>query len=504
MIVKDETDNIEKCLEYALPLVDEAIIVDTGSTDGTREKIEEIQRNNPIGLIDAIWENDFSKARNISIQEATGQYILILDADERVFAKKEQLIEHLNKTTSEAYYIPIYNIYENREMTVSASMIRLYKNNHPKYKGAIHEQLYINGHEAIAQNINADIIKIYHYGYSKVIFDNKDKQKRNMDIIKKQIKEEPYEAFHRYNKGVMELLAKNYKSAMKDFVKSHELSNGKRLGFHNNMMINMIRCLIYQNKYNNVIEFVKPLLKDDFFGKLSDTYYLLGLAYRKKNKHNLAILNYQKAIQLGDQETEVSIYGSGSYLPLLEWARALMDQDMVSEAVEKYKEAIIHPKNYNKNGFEELKELAKKYQTHEISKKILETISSIENPIDLIDSNFQKEIKDKIKALINDNSLADAKLLIEEFINLQPNDAGIFSMKGVIAMLEGNYIDAIRILESGLNYDNTNDDLLYNLAYAYEISGNKEKALFYYKALLELPGQSQDMEIFQKVEELSK
>ncbi len=127
MIVKDEIENIEKCLEYALPNVDETIIVDTGSTDGTREVLSRFEHDEKIKVIDAIWEDDFSKARNISIKEATGDYILVLDADERLFCQREKLREKTRAIGQGCFFVPIYSIYENKEMSVSRSMIRLYK-----------------------------------------------------------------------------------------------------------------------------------------------------------------------------------------------------------------------------------------------------------------------------------------------------------------------------------------------------------------------------------------
>ena len=504
MIVKDEIDNIEKCLEYAFPLVDETFIVDTGSTDGTREKLDALAKQENIHVIDAEWDNNFSKARNRSIKNANGDYILILDADERVFAKRAQVESILMQSSVDAYNIPIYNIHEDKEMTVSASMIRLYKNNKPEYKGEIHEQLYIDGSPAKAENIDADIIKIYHYGYSQVVFEAKDKQKRNMEIIKKQIQNEPYEPFHRYNKGVMEMLSQNYKSAMKDFLKAHELSFGERTGFHNSMIVNMIRCLFYQKKYLKMIEFINPLLQDDFFKNIPDIYYFMGIAFHKTKKLDKAIRFFNQAINIGDTKQDLSMSGSGSYLPMLEIARILSEQGKINDSIQKYKDAIKHPNNYNKNGLDEMEKIVQENGRTQEYILFIEELEEQEKQKTVIDTKFQKEIKEKIKSLVNANALSDANLLIDEYIKLNPKDADIYSLKGVSCILEKKYSEAIMALEIGFGLDHTNDDLVYNLAYAYEITGNKEKALSYYKILLELPGQSQDIEILKKVEELSK
>ena len=83
MIVKNEEDVLERCLESAKGIVDEIIIVDTGSTDRTKE----IASNYTDKIYDFEWVNDFSKARNFSFSKATKDYILWLDADDVIFEK---------------------------------------------------------------------------------------------------------------------------------------------------------------------------------------------------------------------------------------------------------------------------------------------------------------------------------------------------------------------------------------------------------------------------------
>jgi tetratricopeptide (TPR) repeat protein len=78
MIVKDEEEHLAKCLSSVKPIVDEMIVVDTGSADRTRD----IARVFGAGVYDFEWTNDFSEARNFSISKASGEWIFIMDADE--------------------------------------------------------------------------------------------------------------------------------------------------------------------------------------------------------------------------------------------------------------------------------------------------------------------------------------------------------------------------------------------------------------------------------------
>ena len=78
MIVKDEEDCLARCLLSAVPVVDEIIIVDTGSTDRTKA----IAKTFGAKVYDFEWTDDFSEARNLSLSKATGDWLLVLDADE--------------------------------------------------------------------------------------------------------------------------------------------------------------------------------------------------------------------------------------------------------------------------------------------------------------------------------------------------------------------------------------------------------------------------------------
>ena len=90
MIVKNESDNIERCLNSIYKAVDEIIIVDTGSFDTTKDIC--LKYTNKI--YDFKWINDFSKARNYAIKKAKYDYILWLDADD--YLTNENLLKLIN------------------------------------------------------------------------------------------------------------------------------------------------------------------------------------------------------------------------------------------------------------------------------------------------------------------------------------------------------------------------------------------------------------------------
>lgn len=85
MIVKNEADNLARCLTSVRGAADELIIVDTGSTDDTIA----IARSFGAAVISFPWTGDFAAARNAGLEKARGTWILVLDADEELDAESK-------------------------------------------------------------------------------------------------------------------------------------------------------------------------------------------------------------------------------------------------------------------------------------------------------------------------------------------------------------------------------------------------------------------------------
>jgi len=86
LIVKDEEKYIEGCLQSIQDIADEIVVLDTGSSDRT---IEIVKRNN-VKLHHFEWIGDFSAARNEALRYATGEWIFIIDADERLKIEEKE------------------------------------------------------------------------------------------------------------------------------------------------------------------------------------------------------------------------------------------------------------------------------------------------------------------------------------------------------------------------------------------------------------------------------
>jgi len=148
LIVKNEESVIKRCIDSIISFSDEIIITDTGSTDKTKEIIKHL--NNPkIKLYDFEWCDDFSKARNFSLEKTTCDYVLTTDADEVFEETLQNEIKYYKENNFFNFtkiYVPLTNFDENgNEINTlcydSRSIIR--KSANPFWLNPVHESIHI-------------------------------------------------------------------------------------------------------------------------------------------------------------------------------------------------------------------------------------------------------------------------------------------------------------------------------------------------------------------------
>lgn len=187
-IMKNEISHVEAWLDNVRVFAKEIIVVDTGSTDGTNEFLV---KQPDVKLINYGWQYDFAQAKNMALQEATGDWLVFTDADE-CFYHPENIIEYLmqmNKQSSDTdvIFCPIDNIDadSNNEIINSDIVPRLIRNHMGiKYIGAVHEQL-AKGSEPwqdIKYVVADRKMAICHKGYSTKVMPFK--HQRNYEILR--------------------------------------------------------------------------------------------------------------------------------------------------------------------------------------------------------------------------------------------------------------------------------------------------------------------------------
>ncbi len=146
MIVKNEEDVLARCLESAAGLVEEIVIVDTGSTDRTREIAAQFTEK----VHSFPWADDFAAARNYAFSLGTMDYCMWLDADDVLLEEDRALLRQLKETLDPetAVVMAKYNVAFDQQgsPTLSYYRERLLKNRMGlRWKGAVHEVIEPTG-----------------------------------------------------------------------------------------------------------------------------------------------------------------------------------------------------------------------------------------------------------------------------------------------------------------------------------------------------------------------
>ncbi|MBU5212194.1 glycosyltransferase family 2 protein [Heyndrickxia oleronia] len=284
MIVKNEEKVIERCLSSVVNLVDEIIIVDTGSTDRTKE-IASMYTSN---IYNFEWINDFSAARNFAASKASGEWILVLDADEYVDEENfKDFVQQLKDDNGkfDTYYAKIINFTGNfGENLVQNFHDRIYKNNGEiSYYRKIHEQFKSNKNESI-KNKHSKLV-IFHSGYLNHTVSEKDKNVRNKELLDQEIGKGITNAFDYFNYGNEYCSLGEYSKALDAYLEAYKQKKDFRLSWVSATLVQIIICLVNLKRYNdalNVIEDAEniyenspefPYLKGEIFflrGQLED------------------------------------------------------------------------------------------------------------------------------------------------------------------------------------------------------------------------------------------
>jgi glycosyltransferase involved in cell wall biosynthesis len=162
MIVKNERANLGRCLASAQPHVDEIIVVDTGSRDNTVE----IAKTYGSRIKFFEWCDDFAAARNYSIAQATGEWILQLDADEELIVIGSNWRQKLQAQTEIlAYSIDRFDVGSDQSEFIGGYYLRLFRNLPEfKYHGRYHEHLRYGDSLKL---LHLSELQILHHGNSQ-------------------------------------------------------------------------------------------------------------------------------------------------------------------------------------------------------------------------------------------------------------------------------------------------------------------------------------------------
>ncbi|HHW13641.1 MAG TPA: glycosyltransferase [Firmicutes bacterium] len=201
LIARDEEDLLPSCLASVSPLVQEMIVVDTGSVDRTRDVAERAGAR----VFTFPWNGDFAAARNFSLAQARGEWILVLDADELLEpVEREEFGRLLADPGVEGYFVAIRSFVGRGEEVAEDWAVRLFRNR-PEYRfaGIIHEQVAgaIQARHGGSGLARAGLV-IDHFGYLDRRLQAKRKRERNLALLAKALADHPGDPFLHYSLAV--------------------------------------------------------------------------------------------------------------------------------------------------------------------------------------------------------------------------------------------------------------------------------------------------------------
>lgn len=302
MIVKDEIRCIERCfkslegLRKKLPC--EVVVADTGSTDGTREIVEKYADI----VFDFEWCNDFAAARNAVLDRCTGKWHFQIDADEWLSDDYEELICFCHSKQFKTYHaaaIRIQNHYS-QDLSDSGSEFtteRLFRiSSGFRFQGKVHESARPPKDFSEAP-LSTTLSKVFlhHDGYIPQVTKDKQKYKRNIEILKPMLEERPSSMrllcqCIESNEGANERLM--YAEKGLEFLRKGE---GEDLYFAPSLLRHAIVSYAFSGKIEQMEEtwqFAQEKYADSVYIKMDSAAVML-LAYYGKQE-------YQKAMDIGD------------------------------------------------------------------------------------------------------------------------------------------------------------------------------------------------------------
>jgi len=446
MIVKNEERSLSRCVESVRPIINQIIIVDTGSSDDTINIAKDLGAE----VYNFEWCDDFSAARNESIKYAKHQWILLLDADEIIDKDSILELKKIIKNNKPPVAFEFRVLSDTGSQNPNESrVIRMFSNGFGiLFKNRVHEQITSSIKEISAQVLRTNS-KIIHDGYNQKYVDQNEKQERNISLLKQMIEEEPGFYYWPYNLGISYMAIGNNDLGIKYLKKSYDEK------LHVNIKAAILNLLGGIYKTEEKWEDVKPIVekstkmvKNQFLGHiLLAEYYNHVKNYSDAIKSIDNILNqFDNLIKNGsDLNNDLSyslnyviktkaiyVHGSGDF----QSAKILFDKIMMDLKIDYYKKKLDY---FDK-------------------------------------ALFEDSLKFSIGCARDSNDAESVISLVAEYIKIFPEDINGYSLMGEANTILNRYSDALKIyLEADSKFPN-NPDFQKKIATMFTLLGNEKKA----------------------------
>jgi glycosyltransferase involved in cell wall biosynthesis len=347
MIVKDEEEMLPGCLASAQDAVDEIVVVDTGSTDRTVEIAESFGAK----VVHFPWNGSFADARNVSIDHATGDWIVYLDADEHLTPESPAALRKLlGRTWREAFYFVETNFTggEGSGEAVKHLALRLWRNR-PEYRfeGRIHEQKTASMPNYLPERFEKSDVTILHYGYLKTRIAAREKSRRNIELLEQEAEERGLTAFGAFNLGTEYVVAEQPEKALDYLEKSWQLLRRDARWAAEPYAPMLVARLGAMRREAGDVEGTRALVAEGLavWPDFTDLEFKLALCAVGEKDWATAETHARRCLELGDAPALYSgTVGTGTYLSLALLGQLREAQGDAAGAEEWYRRALAeHP-----------------------------------------------------------------------------------------------------------------------------------------------------------------
>jgi len=485
MIVKNEEQFLEKCLQSVDGIVDELIVVDTGSVDRTVEIAG--QHGAKVHLFE--WTGSFADARNESLRYATGEWILILDADEVLDPMSHRAI-------TDAIVNPIadgYELFFRNPVTLDSDadytehrVCRLFRNK-PEYRfcSRIHENietaLLANGGKVAS--IEA---LIHHYGYTWDVVQARDKPERYTAMLEEELREHPGDLFYLHHLTAAYCAYGRYDKAVPRLREAVEIAP----------MDNSFTPLVWSNLVNGLVELRRPEEAMEVVEKAG----ALGIdhpqfAFCKGNvlamlgRHEEAIESFRHAMETGRGRTWNGDTTTAGYKADFGIASCLKSLERYGEAIEHLRKVLDVKTDNEKalellaqcaagagmideyaNALEQLKDVAPgdvgpRIRLAELREHAGDTTGALERYMEIVDSGeATPAVWFKIATLLEAaGNPSDAEQAYLRCITNKPDCVQAYDNLGLLYAAQGDLQKAVDTFSQALTVDDTYANAYFNL-----------------------------------------
>tara|TARA_B100000614_G_scaffold81490_1_gene73028 strand:- start:3467 stop:5317 length:1851 start_codon:yes stop_codon:yes gene_type:complete len=441
LIVKNEENNIGRCLSSLSQITNkEIIIVDTGSTDRTKIIANQYQAE----IIDHKWNNDFSDARNIAMEYARGDWVLILDADEELAPNSYQNLKtDIMRPNIIGYRLPLENV--GSPLHGVNYVPRLFRNAPGLYFiGKIHETIYASLLVAGEQwNMKQDMgsTRILHHGYQPDQIKIKDKIKRNLELYEDALTELPDEPSilmnYAHDLNYDGQTEKSYEIFKKihgilEQHKTEDITPEVREQFMHNYGV----FLAQENKMEELVDVMFSRTARDT-GPVANVHYMAGLGLINCKRFEESIRELELCVQKAfDDSLAPSVPDVRTWKPRHLLANAHASLGNEKEAIRIWEEVLVECKD-SPDPFHDYARFLSSLNRNKEAIKIL--IKSLDSGL-----NSQKIWELGAGIVNNDPELAEMAMdWTEEAVQYFPDSDVTNVRRGEALMKNGRYLEAI-------------------------------------------------------------